>query len=494
MESDRTLERGCDMNLGALLLELIFILNIILAIVVIFWGRRDIGSTWAWLFVLLFIPLLGFLLYLLFAQNYRRIRLFHWEDFDKTGIGVERRTQLSQIRTDQFPFHNLTSRRNKDLILLNLITNNAVLSEDNQIDIFTDGREKFEHLFKDIEEARDSIHIEYYIIQNDTLGKKLIAALTEKAKEGVKVRVLYDELGSRRLNKRFFNDFREAGGEAEAFFPSEFRLINMRLNYRNHRKLVIIDGKIGYVGGFNVGDEYLGLHPKFGYWRDTHLRIQGSAVYGIQTRFILDWNQASHRHDISYAPDLFPEAAIKGSVGTQIVTSGPESEFEHIKNGFLKMISSAQKSILIQTPYFIPDATILDALRVASLSGVDVSIMIPDKPDHLFVYWATFSYIGEILKAGGTAYLYNNGFIHAKTIVVDEELASVGTANIDVRSFKLNFEGTALLYDKKISQRLAKAFKEDIKVSKVLTLEQYQGRSRWIRVKESISRLLSPIL
>lgn len=477
-----------------ILLGLIIFLNILFALVVIFQERRDIGSTWAWLLVLLMIPIAGFVLYFFFAQNFRRKRLFYWDDIKKRGLDQGLKSQMSQFRSEQFLFKNDVSSQNKDLITMNLLHNQAVLSEDNQVKIFTDGHEKFETLFKDIEEATDYIHVQYYIIQKDNLGKRLMELLTKKAKEGVRVRVLYDELGSRRINNRFLQELREAGGNAEAFFPSKYRLINLRLNYRNHRKLVIIDGKIGYIGGFNVGDEYLGLNPKFGYWRDTHLRIEGTAVYSIQTRFILDWNQASTNHDIEYFPSLFPHLPSKGNVGIQIVSSGPDSEYEHIKNGYLKMISSARKSIYIQTPYFIPDASMLDALRVASLSGVEVNIMIPDKPDHMFVYWASLSYIGELLKAGANVYQYNNGFVHAKTLVVDEEVASVGTANIDFRSFKLNFEVNAFIYDERIAQQLSYDFKEDITVSKLLTLEDYLALSKWVRIKESLSRLLSPIL
>ncbi|MGG1876128.1 cardiolipin synthase [Paenibacillus cisolokensis] len=482
------------MDVTSIIISFIFVLNIALAVIVVFQERRDVGSTWAWLLVLFFIPVLGFVLYLLFAQNLRHIRLFHWDDLQKTGIEKVLLAQMSDINSGQFSFRNRVAACNSDLIHMHINENQAILTDDNHVEIFTDGKEKFDRLFQDIEEAKEYIHLQYYIIRRDQLGKKLIAALTRKAKEGVKVRVLYDELGSRKLTKGFFKKFREAGGEAEAFFPSKLRFVNLRLNYRNHRKLVIIDGDIGYVGGFNVGDEYLGLNSKFGYWRDTHLRIQGQAVYAMQVRFILDWNQASHHHDISYEPNLFPKINSPGNVGIQIVTSGPDSEYEHIKNGYIKMISAAKKSIYIQTPYFIPDASLLDALRIASLSGVKVHIMIPDKPDHLFVYWATLSYIGEMLKTGASVYLYNNGFIHAKTIIVDEEIASVGTANIDVRSFKLNFEVNAFLYDDFISRSLTETFHQDMRVSRLLTLEDYEKRSRWIRTKESISRLLSPIL
>lgn len=482
------------MNFSSIILGLIIFLNFIFALVVVFKERRDAGATWAWLLVLSFIPIAGFMLYLLFAQNFRHIRLFHWGDLKKIGVEEIILDQVEQIQSGKHQFHNESASKNRDLIFMHLTNNHSIFTEENAVDIITDGQEKFDKLFKDIDAAKDYIHVQYYIIQNDTLGKKLMSILTQKVREGVKVRVLYDQLGSKKLTKRFFSDFRAAGGVAEAFFPSRLRLINLRLNYRNHRKLVIIDGEIGYVGGFNVGDEYLGLNSKFGYWRDTHLRITGSAVYAMQIRFILDWNQASHHHSITYSPNLFPRVGPAGKIGMQIVTSGPDSEFELIKNGYIKMISSAKKSIYIQTPYFIPDASLLDALRIAALSGVEVKIMIPDKPDHIFVYWATYSYIGELLKTGATVYLYNNGFIHAKTIVIDEEISSVGTANIDFRSFKLNFEVNAFLYDDRISQKLTEVFHEDMRVSRQLTMQEYLDRPRWIRIKESVSRLLSPIL
>ncbi|MGM0876766.1 MAG: cardiolipin synthase [Bacillota bacterium] len=482
------------MHIVSILLGIIIVLNIIFAIVVIFRERRDATSSWAWLLVLFFIPLLGFLLYLLFGQNLSRYHMFQWEDRKKLGIEKLLGEQLEQIRNNTFVFKHGTAKDNKQLIYMHLMNNDAVLTDNNHLDVFTDGKEKFDTLLEDIEHAKNHIHLQYYILKNDQLGKRLVEALTKKAKQGVKVRVLYDDLGSRGLRPSFFSKLRAAEGEVEVFFPSKLRLINLRLNYRNHRKLVIIDGEIGYVGGFNVGDEYLGLDPSFGYWRDTHLRIQGPAVHAIQTRFILDWNQATEKRNISYTQEHFPEPSLKGDSSLQIVTSGPDSEWEQIKNGYIKMISTAKKAIFIQTPYFIPDESLLDALKIACLSGVDVKLMIPNKPDHPFVYWATMSYVGEMLNSGARVYIYDNGFIHAKTIVVDHEISSVGTANIDVRSFKLNFEVNAFIYDKEIAKKLDDVFQEDVALSRELTLEAYHQRARSVRFKESISRLLSPIL
>lgn len=482
------------MNITSILVGLIFILNMILAIIVIFLERRDAGATWAWLLVLFFIPGLGFFLYLLLGQNLRKSKMFQWEDQKKIGIAQMISSQSFSISTGQFPYRNDIVKKNHDLIYMHLINNDAVLTQNNDVHIFTDGKEKFDALFEDIAHAKEHIHLQYYILKKDDIGKRLLNTLIAKAKEGVKVRVLYDDLGSRGMTKGFYKELRLAGGEVEIFFPSKLPMLNFKLNYRNHRKLAIFDGKIGYIGGFNVGDEYLGLNPNFGYWRDTHLRIHGDAVHEIQTRFILDWNQASHRNDISYSPDLFPEISSKGNTSMQIVSSGPDSEWEQIKNGYIKMISSAKKTVWIQTPYFIPDASLLDALRIASLSGVDVRIMIPNKPDHMFVYWATYSYVGELLNAKAKVYIYDNGFIHAKTIIVDNEISSVGTANIDVRSFKLNFEVNAFVYDQKKAHELTESFIKDMELSRQLTLDQYQQRSLKIRFKESISRLLSPIL
>lgn len=482
------------MDILSILLTILIILNFIFAGILIFLERRDATAAWAWMLVLFFIPLLGFILYLFLGQNLSRQKMFDWSDRKKVGIANLISDQIDQLKTNTFPFGDVITEKNRDLIYMHLVNNDAALTQDNSIDIFVDGKEKFDALLEDMEGATDHIHLQYYIFRNDDLGNRVIDKLTEKAKQGVKVRVLYDDLGSRGVTKRVFRRLIEAGGEVEAFFPSNLPYINLRMNFRNHRKLSIIDGKIGYTGGFNVGDEYLGLNSRFGYWRDTHLRIQGKAVHTLQTRFILDWNQASRRNDIEYADRYFPEETNDGQIAMQIVTSGPDSEWEQIKNGYIKMISSAKQSIYIQTPYFIPDISLLDALRIAVLSGVDVRVMIPNKPDHMFVYWATYSYIGELLKAGAKVYIYENGFIHSKMIVVDGEICSVGTANIDMRSFRLNFEVNAFLYNEPIAKEMTAIFKKDMRQSVELSYHQYQNRSLGIRLKESISRLLSPIL
>lgn len=470
----------------------IYIFNFILAFTVIFLERRNASSTWAWLMVLFFIPVVGFLLYLIFGRKLNNDKIFTWDTISKLGVRNEVELQLRAIEEDDFAFKHEALMQYKDLYYLHLKNNDAIYTQDNDVEIFTDGKEKFTALIKDLEQATDHIHLLYYIIRHDQLGNRIADVLVKKAREGVEVRFLYDAMGSRLLSRKYIRRLKNAGVHVDAFFPAKLPLINFKLNFRNHRKLAIIDGKIGYIGGFNIGDEYLGKDNKFGYWRDTHLRIYGDAVRNMQTRFILDWNQAS-RNDILYE-DRFYVGAPAGDVGVQIVSSGPDSDWEQIKYGYIKMILSAKEYVYIQTPYFIPDESLMDAVRIATLSGVKVKIMIPNKPDHPFVYWATLSYTGELLNAGAEIYIYQNGFLHAKTIVVDGKISSVGTANIDVRSFILNFEVNAFLYDQGIAQKLVEAFQNDIELSTQMTAKLYAKRSLVIRFKESVSRLLSPIL
>lgn len=483
-----------SMSMLSIFMEFILIINMLLAFVITFLERRKASSTWAWLMVLVYLPIVGFPLYIIMGQNMSKRKIFKWDkqthDFIKKIVAA----QKQDLRKLPYPGNPPLLEEYKELIYMNLNIGEATYSKNNGVKIFTNGTDKFTSLFADIHSAKEHIHLVYYIIRDDALGNRLADALVERAQAGVSVRFLYDDGGSRRLSRKYLNRLRQAGVQVEAFFPGKLPLINWRMNYRNHRKLVIIDGKVGYIGGFNIGEEYVGLNPKFGFWRDTHLRIAGDAVKDIQLRFMLDWNQASkHKMDLS-GPYYHFDLLKQGDVGLQIVSSGPDNEWEQIKQGYIKMISSAKNYIFVQTPYFIPDDSVLDVLKVAAVSGVDVRIMIPNKPDHPFVYWATYSYIGEMLKAGARIYTYENGFLHAKTIIVDDKIASVGTANIDVRSFRLNFEVNAFIYHVDTAEELARIFLDDISHSTELTWELYQQRSLWIKFKESISRLLSPVL
>lgn len=375
----------------------------------------------------------------------------------------------------------------------------AILTEHNYVEILTDGTEKFKVLLDDIRHAQNHVHIEYYTFYNDQIGNQVRAALEEVARRGVEVRVIYDSFGSRGTTHQFFKRLEALGGRAEPFFGTKKAPIHSpRLNYRDHRKIVVIDGRIGYIGGFNIGDQYLGRKPKFGYWRDTHLRVQGNAVIALQSRFLMDWNatvkNTRHNQQVSYQDQYFPLISNVGHTSMQIVSSGPDSEKEAIKLGYFKMINNARKYIYIQTPYLIPDDAIIEALMVAQMSGVEVRIMIPAFPDHPFVYRATEYYAKHLTDLGIKVYKYHHGFLHAKTVVVDDQVASVGSANLDFRSFKLNFEANAFLYGEQFAHQLKTIFEKDQEQAVLLTPEYFAKQSRWRKFKQEFSRLLSPIL
>ena len=474
-------------------ISLIYIVNICMAMIVIFLERKDPTATLAWVLVLLIFPGFGFLLYLLLAQNFSRKQLFIMKVYAKKTFGDYIKVQKELFSTGGLVFNDKNIENYKDLIKMNLFYYGFSYTQNNEIVIYTDGERKFQELFNSIENAKDHIHMEYYIIRNDDLGNKLLNLLSKKAKEGVEVRLLYDSVGGRQISKDKIEKLKNSGVKVAVFFASTVPFINFKINYRNHRKIVVIDGIVGFVGGFNVGNEYMGLNNKIGYWRDTHLKIRGDAVIDLQTRFFLDWSHAS-KQELMFLPKYFPDNRIQGKVGIQIISSGPDKSDEVIKSNYVKMINSAKKSILIQTPYFIPDASVFEAIKIAAASGVDVRIMIPCKPDHPFVYWATYWYCGGLLKYGVKVYIYEYGFLHAKTLVIDGTVASVGTANFDVRSFKLNFECNAVIYDTKTSQMLYDIFMDDLNYSMELTRELYLERGVLIRFKESVCRLLAPLL
>lgn len=471
----------------------LFLINLILAFTIIFLERKDPSATLAWLLVLFLLPGAGIVFYIVFSQNISRQKIFTLFENEEKLVTTALKKQYKALQLKKFEFDNQVGYVWSDLIKLNQLYGESYYTQHNSVDFFTDGISKMKKLFEDLTEAKYSINVEYYIIKDDVVGNALIDILIEKAREGLEVRLLVDALGSRKINKSKIESFKKAGGKYGEFFPTVLKFFNSKINYRNHRKIVVIDDTIGYIGGFNIAKEYVGLKKKFGFWRDNHLRIEGSSVKDLNFRFMLDWRSAT-KENLDIENMLFQPEEEKGNVGIQIVSCGPERESEEIKMGFLKMISAARKSIYIQTPYFVPDEPILDSIKMAAQSGVEVNIMIPCIPDHMFVYWATFSYVGEIIKAGGNVYIYDNGFLHAKTIIVDGEICSVGSCNFDRRSFKLNFETNAFIYDRKTSRALEDAFKKDIEYSHKLTRKLYDQRGYYIKVKEVFSRMLSDIL
>ena len=472
----------------------LLIINVLLSLIIVFFERRSPQAVWTWLLLLYFIPIVGFILYLVIGQDFHKSRMFKAKEIEGE-LKYAVRKQEETIYRRQLRLVNPELNRFRDLILYNLEAGQAVLTDNNDIRIYTDGKEKFHALIEEMKQAKKYIHLQYYIIRSDELWQKIEPVLIAKAHEGVEVRVLFDSMGCRTMHNRDWERLEREGVQVAEFFPAFLGQLQLRMNYRNHRKIVVIDGRIGFVGGFNVGREYLGLDSKFGYWRDTHLCIEGAAVTSLAVRFVLDWNYAA-KENLFQRDSLFelPQYVRGGHDPVQIISSGPDSQTKTIHDNYLHLIHSAKDHVYIQTPYFIPDDSILDALKIASRAGIDVRIMIPCKPDHPFVYWATYSYIGDMVAAGAKCYVYNNGFLHAKTLSVDGMVACVGTANMDIRSFGLNFEVNATIYSERTVQKLERAFENDMNQCTYITRKIYEERSLVIRIKEQFSRLLSPLL
>ena len=472
---------------------LIHIINLLTIAYMIFKERRSPNNIIAWTLILYIAPFIGFIVFLLVGRKMNKSNMFGIKNaeikvLEKYNRQVKERAQI-QIENNNF--------KSIDMIMALETMDYSPYRDDNEVCMYSDGKEFFNALIKSLSKAKKSINIEFYIFKNDDIGTKILDILEEKAKNGVEVRLLYDSVGSRLLNRNVLKQLRAVGGKTGEFFPSWLKFININMNFRNHRKIVVIDNKVGFVGGFNVGDEYLGKNEKFGYWRDTHIKFKGSAVKDLNLRFLADWRYATKEEvDLSKVLEMSDENIGEPNTGMQIVSSGPNlSDKYEIKLAYLKMIQKAKKYLYIQSPYLIIDKTISDSLKLASASGVDVRIMIPGKGDHLFVYWANLAYAGELLEYGIKIYHYDkSAFLHAKTVVIDNEVCSIGTANMDTRSYELNFEVNAFIYSETISKQQKAEFEKDILKCEELTLEKYKNRSRKVKIKESLSRLFSDVL
>ncbi|EEJ42039.1 cardiolipin synthase [Leuconostoc mesenteroides] len=470
------------------------VINTIISFIAVFRQKREIATIWAWMLVLLLLPVVGFSIFFLAGSRISSKKIFRLRTQEQRGldqIALNQKKQLQDIE-NLLPIPYSAT----ELLKLFLSSDRAVLTRGNKITIFSDGQKKFDKLFSDIRAAKEHIHLEYFSIFDDKIGHQLVDLLTEKASEGVEVRVIYDQFGSHGQHPKMYRQLRAAGGVAVPFLMRRFQLLTLRFNFRNHRKIAIIDGKIGYIGGFNVGDQYIGESKKFGYWRDTHTRIIGDAVLSLQSRFLMDWNAtAEGRELLTQTTKYFPENfLLPGKSMVQIVSSGPDDDMKQIKQGYMRMFSSARESISIQTPYFIPDGPVLETLEVAILSGVKVKLMIPNQPDHPLVYRATEYYAQELIDLGATVYRYDGGFLHSKVVIIDNEVATVGSANMDIRSFSLNFEGNAFIYDPDFAADLEDLFEQDVLKSTKLTMEYFEKQSAWMKFKQKFSRLFSPIL
>lgn len=465
---------------------MLYVAIMIPAIIRVLLDNRQPAKTMAWILVLAFMPFVGIIFYIFFGQNTRKERHISDRSMDQ----LTKRSMLEFVEQENLHL----PANNKPL--MNLFTNQnwAFPFKDNRVDIFTDGYEFICSLLYNIGKAQHHIHLDTYIFEDDALGYLVADALIDKAEQGVEIRVIYDDVGCWKVKDAFFERMRDTGIDVHAFMPVRFPAFTSKVNYRNHRKLCVIDGKVGFIGGMNIAKRYVkgtGKQP----WRDTHLRIQGGGVYALQRAFLIDWyfvDRTLITNRVYYPP---VDIHINNSCLVQVVTSSPIAPWPDIMQGYVRILLQAQKYVYMETPYFLPTEPVLFAMRTAALAGVDIRLMIPRKADAKLVEWASRSYVMEAIEAGVKVYLYMGGFNHSKLLVSDDNLCTVGSTNIDFRSFENNFEANAFFYDEEMAQRIKAIYLKDESQSILVDDVAYFVKRPFMkRLFESIVRLLSPLL
>ncbi len=469
-------------DVAGTIFKLLYFIIVIGTITIILLDNRNPLKTIAWILVLTFLPVAGLIIYFFFGQDQRRERVISKKSYSNLLQKPKAQYKAQEI--------DLPSSY-RSLISFFKRTDQSFPYDGNDITIYTSGYEKVSALIKELYKAKYNIHIDYYIFEDDALGRLIRDVLIDKAKEGVSIRVIYDDVGCWSVPKSFFEEMRYVGIEVKPYLKVLFPLFTSKVNYRNHRKIVVIDGIVGFVGGMNFANRYI-KSKEWGTWRDTHIMIKGRAVHGLQTAFLVDWYFVDHT--LLASEKYFPEIKNHGDALCQIVTSEPIGPWRTIMQGLAVAISLAKEYIYIQTPYFLPTEPIQVALKSAALSGVDVRIMLPAKGDSKLTYLSSCSYLDDMLNAGVKIYFYNRGFLHAKTYVSDDYICSVGTTNIDFRSFEHNFEINAFIYSKKTSLSLKEIFLEDMKDSEEILYKRWKERPLYRKMFESILRLFSPLL
>ena len=463
-----------------------YVLTILSLVGIVLSENRNPVKSLAWVTVLLMFPVGGVVLYLFFGRSIKNKRMI-------SRRNRKRLTELVKPLTEMPDLSKLPVEARQQIQLASSLTKSAFYTG-NQVEILDSG-EKFDALERDIRGAKKFINLQYYIFSDDKVGRRIKDALIDRARAGVKIRVIYDHIGSIKTKKKFFKEMQEAGIDVYPFFRVAFPVFATRINWRNHRKLVVIDGETGYIGGMNIADRYID-GGKFAKWRDAHLRIKGPAVGALQYSFAVDWRFMGRELLDDGMPESPPEILLPfgEDTGMHILRSGPTSEWSNISYMLLKAIGNAKRRVYIQTPYFLPTDALLRALQVAALSKVDVRVMIPKKSDSLLLTYSSRSYILECLRAGVKIYLYEGGMLHSKVVIVDDDFSSVGSANIDFRSFEHNFEANMFIYSHKVNSDLTKRFNDDMKESTRVKESEWRKRPIVHKAIESVLRLLSPVL
>jgi cardiolipin synthase len=477
-----------------ILAGLLYSLLVIVVCLRILYDTRSSSKTFAYLLIAILIPVVGMIIYFAVGANYRKNKLYSKKIISDNKLLAEVREKIVHESEISWTNGEAEVKSHKKLARM-LLNDNSPLTANNEVKLLLNGENKFPEVIEALKNAKHHIHMEYYIFEDDNIGNQIKDILIQKAAEGVKVRFIYDDFGSRSIRKTIVRELIAGGVGAFPFYKILFIALSNRTNYRDHRKIIVIDGCTAFVGGINVSDRYInGTDKKQLFWRDTHVRINGPGVYYLQYLFICDWNFCAETK-LPILPEYFCSTkSDKGKAIVQIAASGPDSDNPTIMFSLMETIGMAQEELLITSPYFIPGESIMNALNVAALSGVKIKILVPYKSDSFIVNAAARSYYSEVLEAGAEIYLYKKGFVHAKTMVADGQLAIIGTANMDHRSFELNFEVNSMIYDAELAQQLRDAFYADIKDAMQINPKTWAKRTLFKQLPEKLLRLFSPLL
>ena len=467
-------------------LTFIYIILIVCTATIVILENRQPAKTIAWLLVLVLLPVVGLVFFYFFGQNIRKERFIGRKTFDLL-------TKVMLHESSYCP-PELLKPKYERLIKLNEWKNRAILTAGNETQLITSGEDFVLELLRAIYAAKKHIHLETYIIEDDAAGRLIRDALVDRVRDGLEVRLLYDDVGCWNVPNEFFQSFTEGGVHVQAFLPVKFPSLTHRINYRNHRKVCVIDGGTGFIGGMNIAVRYMNRGNLI--WRDQHMKITGDAVSSLQRIFVCDWYFMSNTllKDPKYFPQHDSTAAFTQGAMMQIVAANPVSRYPEIMYSITWAIQHATHYLYIQTPYFLPTEPVIQALQTASMSGVDVKLMIPEKPDAFWLRWGNDSYISAMLRAGVRIFAYQNGFLHSKSIVSDDDWCTVGSSNMDFRSFENNFEANAFIYDADTALQVKAVFMEDLTHCTEIHLDEWKKRPTLNRCLESLTRIFSPLL
>ena len=481
-----------------LVYEIFYLVALVLVCLRIIYDTNTSTKALAYLLLVIFLPFAGIIFYFSFGINHRRRKIYSKKLIRDDELAKKLDEEILQYSKHNFENAGTAIQSSKKLAYMLAKDSKSALTANNAVKLLINGENKFPEVLRALEAAKNHIHIEYYIYEDGEIARAIEQVLVQKAKEGVAVRFIYDDFGSRSVRRKLVRRLKTAGVKVFPFYKMTLLALGIRVNYRNHRKIIVVDGRIAFVGGINVSDRYVnrpGAGKKL-FWRDTHLRIEGPGVLYLQYLFLCDWNFCA-KDNLEPNQFFFPRPSSLPDIGNKIVQiagSGPDSDTPTVLFSLLQTINLAEKEILISTPYFIPGESILDALIVTSLGGVSIKILVPGISDSAIVNAAARSYYGDLLNAGVEIYMYRKGFVHAKTIVADRKMAIVGTANMDARSFDLNFEVNAIVYNEEFAGELTRVFFDDIKDAEKIHAGEWELRPWYKKLIEKTARLVSPLL